>query len=105
MTMFMNFLSVISEIMKEAGVYSTNRVIPIWLIIIHTFIYVAVTIFLAGLMLYIGDITAVWPYWGEFTTVYLGVVGICGTWLSGNKLINSAHNTEKGKPGKPGVNL
>ena len=105
MTTFLNFLNVMSEIMKEAGVYSANRVLPICLVIIHTAIYVGITIFLACLMLPSVTNPTTWPYWGEFTTVYLGVLGICGTWLSGNKLINSAHNTEKGKPGKPGVSL
>ena len=99
MKSFLNILSALSEIMKEAGVYSANRVLPIGLIILHTIAYFVVA---AWLLATIG-VTPTWPYWGEFTTVYLGVVGICGTWISGNKLINSAHNTDKGKPGKPGV--
>lgn len=101
MTCILNTLAALSEIMKEAGVYSVNRVLPITLIISHTLVYFIVAVWL---MTTIG-ITPPWPYWGEFTTVYLGVIGICGTWLSGNKLINSAHNTDKGKPGKPGVIL
>lgn len=82
------------EMFKEAGIYSINRVIPGSLIGILTVLFIAVTVYLV--------ITGKsWSGYGELTTAYLTGLGICATWLTGNKITNSKYNTTPGAPGKP----
>lgn len=85
------------EMFKEAGVYSINRVLPGGLIIILTVLFIGVTLYLVS-----SKITpSAWSGYGELCTAYMTAVGICATWLTGNKITNSKYNTDPGAPGKP----
>lgn len=82
------------EMFKEAGIYSINRVLPGSLIIILSVLFIAVTVYLVlhG---------KTWSGYGELVTGYMTAIGICATWLTGNKITNSKYNTNPGAPGKP----
>lgn len=85
------------EMFKEAGVYSINRVIPVCILSIITALFLVVTIYL----LIAKTAPSAWSGYGELTTAYMTALGICATWLTGNKIANSKYNTEPGAPGKP----
>lgn len=85
------------EMFKEAGVYSINRVFPGVLIIILTVLFIGVTIYLIAFK----TTPSTWTGYGELCTAYMTAVGICATWLTGNKITNSKYNTDPGAPGKP----
>lgn len=85
------------EMFKEAGVYSINRVLPGGLIIILTVLFIGVTIYLIAFK----ATPSAWSGYGELCTAYMTAVGICATWLTGNKITNSKYNTDPGAPGKP----
>lgn len=87
----------ILDMLKEADVYSINRVLPAGIIVVLTLTFLAVTAFL----LVSGDKPSNWQGYGDLCTAYLTSLGISGTWLTGNKITNSKYNTELGKPGKP----
>ena len=87
----------LTEMLKEAGIYSVNRVVPVGLICLSTIVWLVVTIWLLAS----GDGLKSWNHYDQLCTVFLTLVGICATWLTGNKWTNSKYNTGAGAPGKP----
>lgn len=92
-----NAITKLTEMLKEAGIYSVNRVVPVFLIVLSTLVWLVVTIWL----LVSGDGLKSWSHYDQLCTVFLTLAGICATWLTGNKIANSKYNTEQGAPGKP----
>ena len=90
-------ISNLAEMLKEAGIYSVNRVVPVGLICLSTIVWLVVTIWLLAS----GDGLKSWNHYDQLCTVFLTLVGICATWLTGNKWTNSKYNTGAGAPGKP----
>ena len=90
-------ISYLTEMLKEAGIYSVNRVVPVGLICLSTIVWLVVTIWLLAS----GDGLKSWNHYDQLCTVFLTLVGICATWLTGNKWTNSKYNTNAGAPGKP----
>lgn len=90
-------ISNLTEMLKEAGIYSVNRVVPVGLICLSTIVWLVVTIWLLAS----GDGLKSWNHYDQLCTVFLTLVGICATWLTGNKWTNSKYNTGAGAPGKP----
>ena len=90
-------ISNLTEMLKEAGIYSVNRVVPVGLISLSTIVWLVVTIWLLAS----GDGLKSWNHYDQLCTVFLTLVGICATWLTGNKWTNSKYNTNAGAPGKP----
>lgn len=90
-------ISNLAEMLKEAGIYSVNRVVPVGLICLSTIVWLVVTIWLLAS----GDGLKSWNHYDQLCTVFLTLVGICATWLTGNKWTNSKYNTSAGAPGKP----
>ena len=90
-------ISNLTEMLKEAGIYSVNRVVPVGLICLSTIVWLVVTIWLLAS----GDGLKSWNHYDQLCTVFLTLVGICATWLTGNKWTNSKYNTNAGAPGKP----
>ena len=90
-------ISNLTEMLKEAGIYSVNRVVPVSLICLSTIVWLVVTIWLLAS----GDGLKSWNHYDQLCTVFLTLVGICATWLTGNKWTNSKYNTGAGAPGKP----
>lgn len=90
-------ISNLTEMLKEAGIYSVNRVVPVALICLSTIVWLVVTIWLLAS----GDGLKSWNHYDQLCTVFLTLVGICATWLTGNKWTNSKYNTNVGAPGKP----
>lgn len=90
-------ISNLTEMLKEAGIYSVNRVVPVGLICLSTIVWLIVTIWLLAS----GDGLKSWNHYDQLCTVFLTLVGICATWLTGNKWTNSKYNTNAGAPGKP----
>lgn len=87
-------LTSLLEMLKEAGIYSINRVLPAitWLVL---------TILVLTTTVYLVISKASWAHYGELVTLYLTSLGIVATWLTGNKVANSKYNTPEGSPGKP----
>lgn len=94
--MWKRLKNILYTIQTESGVYSINRVIPMWIIVIFTILMVGITIaaFVVGKS---------FLHYNDLCMVYLGVVVACGSWIQGNKITNSIWNTPSGAPGKPGV--
>ena len=92
-----NTIEKLTEMLKEAGIYSVNRVVPVGLITLATLIWLCVTIWL----LVSGEGLKSWNHYDQLCTVFLTLVGICATWLTGNKWTNSKYNTGAGAPDKP----
>lgn len=90
-------ISNLAEMLKEAGIYSVNRVVPVGLICLSTIVWLVVTIWLLAS----GEGLKSWNHYDQLCTVFLTLVGICATWLTGNKWTNSKYNTGAGAPGKP----
>ena len=90
-------ISNLAEMLKEAGIYSVNRVVPVGLICLSTIVWLVITIWLLAS----GDGLKSWNHYDQLCTVFLTLVGICATWLTGNKWTNSKYNTGAGAPGKP----
>lgn len=90
-------ISNLTEMLKEAGIYSVNRVVPVGLICLSTIVWLVVTIWLLAS----DDGLKSWNHYDQLCTVFLTLVGICATWLTGNKWTNSKYNTNAGAPGKP----
>lgn len=87
------------EILKEADVYSINRVLPFALFIISNLIFWSVIIVLFVNNTFFGG--KPFSGLGELCTAYLTVQSLIACWLTGNKFTNSKYNTHMGEPGKP----
>lgn len=97
MTTLKSLFSSLLEMLKEAGIYSINRVLPFFTWALFTILLICVIIYLI-----INHTT--WSHFGELITLYLTMLGIVATWLTGNKFTNSKYNTPSGAPGKPLTN-
>lgn len=91
---FAKLFNVLKEIMKEAGVYSINRVVPSGILALDITVFIGVTLYL----LYLKE---TWEHYGEFTSAIIYIFVTCAVWITGNKITNSIYNTTPGGPGKP----
>ena len=67
----------------------------IGLIILSTLLWLSVTLWL----LIANEGLKSWSHYDQLCTVFLTLVGICATWLTGNKITNSKYNTPAGARG------
>lgn len=82
------------QIQTEEGVYSANRVMPVWILLLFTLLFLAITI-------YVFCWSVALSQYNDLGMVYLGVLVSCGAWLQGHHLTNSIYNTAPGSNGKP----
>lgn len=93
-SLWQNIKHIMFQIQTEEGVYSANRVMPIWILILFTILFIIITI-----LIFINKIII--TQYNDLGMVYLGVLVACGTWLQGHHLTNSIYNTPPGSNGKP----